>query len=169
MFSQTQCIWGVHAYPNSECLENVPLLNESWVNMLLSIIYWPQHEGLLCMHSDGKHTTIRGEGVNQAYSRLSTTHGHITDCKLDLVVYAEVCVVIFNVDLSSLGRTIYARHFFRSQATDSIPPQVNRKESLRPQTYGRKGTRKIYLYIKTHTFWLSSCNLILVYIFLKRK
>ncbi len=25
--------------------------------------------------------------MNQAYSRLSTTHGHITDCKLDSVVY----------------------------------------------------------------------------------
>ncbi len=34
-------------------------------------------------------------GVNQAYSRLSTTHGHITDWKLDSVVYAGVCVVIF--------------------------------------------------------------------------
>ncbi len=32
--------------------------------------------------------------VNQAYSQLSTTHGHITDCKLDSVVYAGVCVVI---------------------------------------------------------------------------
>ncbi len=32
--------------------------------------------------------------MNQAYSRLSTTHGHITDCKLDSVVYAGVCVVI---------------------------------------------------------------------------
>ncbi len=30
--------------------------------------------------------------ANQAYSRLSTTHGHITDCKLDSVVYAGVCV-----------------------------------------------------------------------------
>ncbi len=30
--------------------------------------------------------------VNQAYSRLSTTHGHITDCKVDSVVYAGVCV-----------------------------------------------------------------------------
>ncbi len=30
-------------------------------------------------------------GVNQAYSRLSTTHGHITDCKLDSVVYAGHC------------------------------------------------------------------------------
>ncbi len=28
-----------------------------------------------------------GEG-DQAYSQLSTTHGHITDCKLDSVVYA---------------------------------------------------------------------------------
>ncbi len=31
-----------------------------------------------------------GGWVNQAYSRLSTTHGHITDCKLDSVVYAGV-------------------------------------------------------------------------------
>ncbi len=35
-----------------------------------------------------------GRGVNQAYNRLSTTHGHITDCKLDSVVYAGVDVVI---------------------------------------------------------------------------
>ncbi len=35
-----------------------------------------------------------GGWVNQAYSRLSTTHGHITDCKLDSVVYVGVCVVI---------------------------------------------------------------------------
>ncbi len=31
-------------------------------------------------------------GMKQAYSRLSTTHGHITDCKLDSVVYAGVCM-----------------------------------------------------------------------------
>ena len=31
---------------------------------------------------------------NQAYSRLSTTHGHISNCKLDSVVYAGVGVVI---------------------------------------------------------------------------
>ncbi len=31
-------------------------------------------------------------GGDQAYSRLSTTHGDITDCKLDSVVYAGVCV-----------------------------------------------------------------------------
>ncbi len=35
-----------------------------------------------------------GVGVNQAYSRLSTTHGHIIDCKLYSVVYAGVCVVM---------------------------------------------------------------------------
>ncbi len=52
-----------------------------------------------------------GGGGNQAYSRLSTTHGHMTDW-LDSVVYAGVCVVIFNVDLSRLGRTIYTRHFW---------------------------------------------------------
>ncbi len=38
--------------------------------------------------------SLGGRGVNQAYSRLSTTHGHITDCKLDSVVYAGVYVVI---------------------------------------------------------------------------
>ncbi len=32
-------------------------------------------------------------GVNQAYSRLSTTHGHITDCKFDSVVYTRVYLV----------------------------------------------------------------------------
>ncbi len=54
--------------------------------------------------------SLGGWGVNQAYSRLSTTHGHITDCKLDSVVYAGVCVWV-NVDLSCLGRTIYTRQF----------------------------------------------------------
>ncbi len=38
-------------------------------------------------------SNIGGEG-DQASSRLSTTHGHITDCKLDSVVCAGVCVVI---------------------------------------------------------------------------
>ncbi len=37
---------------------------------------------------------LEGGWVNQAYSRLSTTHGHITNCKLDSVVYVGVCVVI---------------------------------------------------------------------------
>ncbi len=44
-----------------------------------------------------------GREGNQAYSRLSTTHGHITDCKFDSVVYAWW----FSVDLSCLGQTIY--------------------------------------------------------------
>ncbi len=35
---------------------------------------------------------LRGGCVIQAYSRLSTTHGHITDCKLDSVVYSGVYV-----------------------------------------------------------------------------
>ncbi len=40
------------------------------------------------------HAVVEVGWVNQAYSRLSTTHGHITDCKLDSVVYVGVCVVI---------------------------------------------------------------------------
>ncbi len=42
-------------------------------------------------------TLAIGGGRDQAYSRLSTTHGHIADCKLDSVdsvVYAGVGVVI---------------------------------------------------------------------------
>ncbi len=35
-----------------------------------------------------------GGGGIKTYSRLSTTHGYITDCKLDSVVYAGVGVVI---------------------------------------------------------------------------
>ncbi len=67
------------------------------------------------MHSQMQNCIILsvaavGGWVNQAYSRLSTTHGHITDCKLYSVVYAGVCVGV-NVDLSCLGRTIYARQF----------------------------------------------------------
>ncbi len=45
------------------------------------------------------NTVILGGWVNQAYSRLSTTHGHITDCKLDSVVYASelmwICVHVW--------------------------------------------------------------------------
>ena len=43
---------------------------------------------------DGTYNCTGRGGMNQAYSRFSTTHGHITDCKLDSVVYAGVCVVI---------------------------------------------------------------------------
>ncbi len=52
----------------------------------------------------------RWVGFFQAYSLLSTTHGHITDCKLYSVVYGGVCVWV-NVDLSCLARTIYAQQF----------------------------------------------------------
>ncbi len=58
--------------------------------------------------------TLEGGGGGGAI-RLSTTHGHITNCKLDSVVYAGVCVVILNVDLSCLGQTIYARQFLGAQ------------------------------------------------------
>ncbi len=34
----------------------------------------------------------RGGGGDQAYRRLSPTHGHNTDCKLDWVLYAGVCM-----------------------------------------------------------------------------
>ncbi len=44
-------------------------------------------------HNISSDVGLEGGG-DQAYSRLSTTHGHITDCKLDSVVYAGVGVVI---------------------------------------------------------------------------
>ncbi len=57
--------------------------------------------------------------------------GHITDCNLDSVVYASLCVWV-NVDLSSFGSNSLRPTAFGCQATDSIPSQVSRKESLRP-------------------------------------
>ncbi len=53
---------------------------------------------------------VCGGWVNKAYSQLSAPHGHITDCQLDSVVYARVCVCV-NVDLFCFGKTIYAPQF----------------------------------------------------------
>ncbi len=51
--------------------------------------------------------------MNQAYSQLSITNGHITDCKLDSVVYAGVCVVIYQF----MGHpNIYVNHVKRCLA-----------------------------------------------------
>ncbi len=44
-----------------------------------------------------------GGWVNRPYSRLSTTHGHITDCKLGSVVDAGVYVVIFHPNWTFIG------------------------------------------------------------------
>ncbi len=69
--------------------------------------------------------------MNQAYSRLSTTHGHITDCKLDSVAYAGVSVVILLwTCLVWAERPTPANFWVPSHR--SIPPQVSRKESLKP-------------------------------------
>ncbi len=43
-----------------------------------------------------------GGWVNQAYSRLSTTHGHITDCKLDSVVEMRVGNLVETVAKTSM-------------------------------------------------------------------
>ncbi len=53
----------------------------------LSLHEWLPMQSIFCFGT-------KGGGVGQASSRLSTTHGHITDCKLDSVVYAGVGVVI---------------------------------------------------------------------------
>ncbi len=81
---------------------------------------------------------IRLRGVNQAYSRLSTTHGHITDCKLDSVVYSAVCVWV-NVDLSCLGRTIYARQFLGAK------PRLDWNLTLRPM--GKRELRILWKWL----------------------
>ena len=73
--------------------------------------------------------TVEGGGVNQAYSQLSTTHGHITDCKLDSVVYA--CELMWTC---LVGPNDRRPTVLRCQATDSIPPHMSRNESLRPFT-----------------------------------
>ena len=84
------------------------------------------------------NVTSWGGGVNEAYSLISTTHGHVTDCKLDPVVYAGVYVVI------TCGPVLFVPNDLRptilgcqkkhkilgcqkrlNKATGSIPPQVN--------------------------------------------
>ncbi len=75
------------------------------------------------------HKMVRG--VNQAYSRLSTTHGHIIDCKLDSVVYVGVFVVI-KCGPILFGPNDLRPKMFGCQSTDTIPRQVSSKESLRP-------------------------------------
>ncbi len=67
-----------------------------------------------------------GGRVNQACSGVSTTHGHITDCKLDSVVYAGVCVVILMWTCLVRAERSTADNF-GCQATDSIPPQGEQK------------------------------------------
>ncbi len=58
---------------------------------------------------------------------FQTTHCHITNCKLDSVVYAGVCMVIFMwTCLVWAERSTPDK--FGCQATDSIPPQVSRKD-----------------------------------------
>ncbi len=69
--------------------------HETW-----SLANVPEVAHILPFYSTGSKLSLfllygqRGRGGNQAYSRLSTIHGHITDCKLDSVVYAGVYVVI---------------------------------------------------------------------------
>ncbi len=82
-----------------------------------------------------------GGGVNQAYSRLSTTHGHITNCKLDSVVYAGVCVWV-NVDLSCLDWTIYARQFC------SAKPPIQFRHTWAERNYS------------DHLYWLRATQLV---------
>ncbi len=40
------------------------------------------------------HQTKEVDGWNQVYSRLSTTHGHITDCKLLVCMYWTRLVLV---------------------------------------------------------------------------
>ncbi len=78
--------------------------------------------------------SVREGGVKQAYSRLST-HSRITDCKLDSVVHTGVCACMCGeliLDLSCLGSNDLRPTVLGCQTADSIPPQVSRKESLRP-------------------------------------
>ncbi len=71
-----------------------------------------------------------GWGGGQAYNRLSTTHGHITDCKLASVSCMQVYAWWLNVDLSCLGPNDLRPTVFGCQAIQF--PHVSRKESLIP-------------------------------------
>ncbi len=79
-------IHGVHtaAFNDKGVISIRPQINTLVTRNLAASMFWLSGKG---------DCAIRGGGVNQAYSRLSTTHGHITDCKFNPVVYAGVCVV----------------------------------------------------------------------------
>ncbi len=64
------------------------LLNNWWLNLSITICT-PLIKNTRNSDLSGVHTP-----PNPTCSRLSTTHGHITDCKLDSVVHAGVCLVI---------------------------------------------------------------------------
>ncbi len=49
-----------------------------------------QEEGHHVSCENAMEALYQGGWVNKAYSRFSTTHGHITDCKFYSVVYAGV-------------------------------------------------------------------------------
>ncbi len=59
--------------------------------VMVPALAYPTRERHFVLNTDASGIGI---GVNQAYGRLSTSHGHITDCRLDSVVYAGVCMVI---------------------------------------------------------------------------
>ncbi len=67
-------------------------------------------------------------------SQLSTSQDHIIDFKLDLVVHAGVCGCWCGELIWT--RLVWAERSkpgsFWCQASNSIPPQVSRKESLGP-------------------------------------
>ncbi len=48
--------------------------------------------------------------MNQAYSRLSTTHGHITDCKLLCMYWTRLVLVRPAASLYMVDRICYINH-----------------------------------------------------------
>ena len=57
---------------------------------------------------------FQGGGGNQAYSRLSTTHGHITNCKLDSVVMQVYSWYLVRVKRSAPDNFWMQSHRFNS-------------------------------------------------------
>ncbi len=57
--------------------------------------------------------------MNQAYSRLSATHGHITDCKL------LVCMYWTRLVLVRPAASLYSASPLKHQQTDGEAEEVN--------------------------------------------
>ncbi len=51
-------------------------------------------EDVLCREQLSEDALCMDGWMNQAYSRLSTTHGHITDCKLLVCMYWTRLVLV---------------------------------------------------------------------------
>ncbi len=87
---------------NRFCLKHLQSISKSSKSMLV--------EGMIGSYSAMSAEHSIDGWMNQAYSRLSTTHGHITDCKL-------VCVYLTRLVLVRPAASLYSASPLKHHST----------------------------------------------------